>query len=78
MTTLRQRIHEAIVAEYPGTLTNQQLAGRLQVNEPSVRRATRELNLSGHIYSYEGGYANIPISWRAFHPVMVEQQSAAV
>ena len=68
MSTLKQRIREAIQAEYPETLTNNQLAHRLDANEPSVRRATLELLKAGEIHDYAGGYANVPIQWRAFEP----------
>lgn len=63
--TLKQQVAEAIRAEYPGTLTNQQLAVRLGANEPSVRRITKELNRERTIVDWEGGYSNIPVGYRA-------------
>lgn len=62
---LRDRILEALVAEYPETLTNNQLAHRLDANEPSVRRVTNQLANAGEIQDYKGGYAGLPIEWRA-------------
>ena len=42
-------ILEVLASEYPESYTNAQLATCLSANEPSVRRATRELYLSGRI-----------------------------
>lgn len=69
---LRQRVKEAIINEYPETLTNQQLAYRLGENEPSVRRVTLALSNSGHILETSGGYAGLPIQWRAIAADVVD------
>lgn len=76
--TLRDRVLSALVAEFPGTLTNQQLAHRLDAHEPSVRRATLELNKSGAVFCYTGGYSNVPINWRATHVPGVTGDSASL
>ena len=67
MATLKQRILETLGAELPnGALTNQQLAYRLDANEPSVRRATLELMRRGKIWDYDGGYAGLPVQYKAY------------
>lgn len=49
MSTLKQRVLNAVDLEYPGTLTNAQIATRLGANEPSVRRAMNELEREGKV-----------------------------
>ena len=62
--TIRDRVLEAIKNEAPGNLTNQQLATRLGLNEPSVRVQTKQLARQGFIFDYDGGYSGLPIQWR--------------
>lgn len=62
---LKSRIKEAIVNEYPGTLTNNQLAIRLDLNEPSVRRVTGQLANENAIVEDDGGYSGLPIQFKA-------------
>lgn len=65
MATLKSRILDAIRAEYPGTLTNQQLASRLDANEPSVRRAVKELETRGDVRFVSQDYSSGAIEWSA-------------
>lgn len=70
MATLKQRVLDAIRAEYPGNLTNQQLATRLRANEPSVRRAVKELEDAGQVQ--QQGFADYrygTIKWQALFTV---------
>ena len=65
MSRLRDRILGALQAEYPGNLTNNQLAVRLGENEPSVRRVTRQLMVRSEIQEIDGGYGNLPVQYAA-------------
>lgn len=62
--TIRRQVLDALEAEFPYTLTNQQLATRLGLNEPSVRVVTKQFADEGLIYAASGGYSNIAIDWR--------------
>lgn len=78
--TLRSRVFEAIKNEYPGTLTNNQLAIRLGENQPSVRVATLALRRNGDILERGGGYGSVAIEWRLDtfkHPVGVSPVTQA-
>lgn len=67
--SLRTRVAEAIQNEYPGTLTNNQLAIRLGENQPSVRRITRQLCDAGTVVDTGGGYGSQPVEYRGMPPV---------
>lgn len=47
--TLKDRILSTIRAEYPGNLSHDQIATRLNANEATVRRVTQELRREGSI-----------------------------
>lgn len=65
MPTLKQRILDEITTEYPANITNQQLATRLDANEPSVRRAVRELTRAGFVhYDRLVDYNTGTIGWK--------------
>lgn len=63
MATLKQQILDAVRNE-DGRITNQQIATRLGANEPSVRRAMKELEREGLVRS-EGytDYQTGQIGW---------------
>jgi hypothetical protein len=47
--TIKQLVSAALEANYPGKLSNRELANIVQRPEPSVRRATLELEKEGRI-----------------------------
>jgi hypothetical protein len=49
MNTVKSRITDVLTTEYPNALTNGQLAARVDAPEPSVRRATKQLEDAGEI-----------------------------
>ncbi len=63
--TLKQQIEDLIRAEFPGTLTNQQIAMRLSANEPSVRRAVKQLEREFIVRFHSDNYPETTINWQA-------------
>ena len=55
--SVRQRILEEITRIAPSKVSNAALASSLNLNEPSVRRVTKELKDKGHIVA---DYSNAP------------------
>ena len=60
--TLAVQIHETLMAQYPVSFTNKQLAVRLGAPEPSVRRATLQNERNGLLIAV--GYYPA-ITWQA-------------
>lgn len=58
---VKELVLEALVREYPGTLTNQQIAARHGLNEASVRRTTNYLRMEHRIH--DANYV-VPIEWK--------------
>jgi DNA-binding IclR family transcriptional regulator len=65
---LKNAIVDLMTAEYPNTLTNKVIANRLSAPEPSVRRATLQLERAGKLYPLTGGYSNVPLEWQGYAP----------
>ena len=63
MITIANNVLGGLTAENPVATTNRQLALHLGVPEPSVRRATGQLERKGLIYADKGGYSNVPVQW---------------
>lgn len=72
MATIREQVLAAIKAEYPQTLTNNQLSIRLGLNEPSVRRVTKSLDDARLIRFGGQDYTTGQIFWKANEPVAAQ------
>ena len=62
--TVRETVVDFLKSQFPGTYTNSQLANALAIPEPSVRRATSQLERLGRIY-FEGTGSGQRLMWRA-------------
>ena len=66
--TIKARILEALEAEYPNGLTHNQLATRLDIPEPSIRRAMQQLRNHHEVifYKYADSSATdmVFVAWR--------------
>lgn len=61
----RNRVLEYLGSVYPGTRANGEIAFSLDMPEPSVRRATSELELAGKIEAIARQRLNEALQWRA-------------
>lgn len=68
--TLADKVLAAINNANPEDLSNGEIAMRLGLNEPSVRRITRQLATSGEIDIYAEGGGRIPTLYRGVAGVL--------
>lgn len=79
--TVKQRIYEEILRQTPNKVSNAGIARSLDLNEPTVRRATKELKNEGSIiadYSGANWGSNQGVVYGVPSTGAVESQSASL